>query len=500
MTIRKKLILLYSGLLAVLILTFGLVVFGVIRSTWIEAVDSALVETATQVKTNSRMFPVPEFGSPKIGVVLAEMDVFRASGVLVQAWWTASGDPKWLGGSTNLGKYTKPLDSSALDATENTATNVHINDIEFRVLTSPIRLIGQERVLGYLQVAASLQTVNEATGKLSLVMLIGGGLTMLVSVMIGTWLSNQTLKHIEAITGAADSISTAKDLSTRLPWDGPMDELGRLTQVFNKMMDRIEHLFGVQQRLVADVSHELRTPLTAIRGNLDLMKRYGPHSDSLEAIESEAERMTRLVNDVLTLARADYGSLTLELGEVDLDTVMAEVYREAQVLAKDRDLFIKLAQLEPIRLMGNADRLKQLLLNLVSNAIKFTPDGGVITLRLRRENGQALLQVQDTGAGIEPEHLERIFDRFYQAEKSRAKTETGDGAGLGLAIAKWIAEAHDGSLRVSSTPGQGATFSLRLPVKTAALDAAPTQPVNGYLHRLGLSLRWRTPAEGEPER
>jgi signal transduction histidine kinase len=186
--------------------------------------------------------------------------------------------------------------------------------------------------------------------------------------------------------------------------------------VFNRLMDRLEHLFGAQRRLVADVSHELRTPLTAIRGNLDLIKRYGVDDDSLEAIASESERMARLVNDLLLLARADYGSMQIELSQVDLDTVVGEVFKEAKILAKDRDLQIHLVAIEPIRMMGNSDRLKQLLLNLVSNAIKFTPDGGQISLALRREGKMARLSVSDTGVGISADDVVRIFDRFYQAD------------------------------------------------------------------------------------
>jgi signal transduction histidine kinase len=333
-------------------------------------------------------------------------------------------------------------------------------------------------------------------------MALGGLLAMVASFGLGLVLSNQTLKPIEAITCAAESISSAKDLKTRLTWTGPMDELGRLTMVFNGMMDRLEHLFGAQRRLIADVSHELRTPLTAVRGHLDLIRRYGVDESSLEAIESEAERMSRLVNDLLTLARADYGSVALDRVELDLDTIVTDVYRHAKILAGDRELKIKLTAVEPVRILGDSDRLKQLLLNLIQNSIKFTPDGGQIHISLRREGSKAVLQVGDTGIGIQPDDLQHIFDRFYQADGSRSRANEQDGAGLGLAIAKWIAEAHDGTIEAQSSPGIWTVFTVRLPVAAAQPETQPpayesSEHTNSStLQRLGLNRRKHETAAG----
>lgn len=502
MTFRKKLIALYSALLALIILLFGLLVFGVIRSTWIEALDDTLHETAKQVISNSRSFPVREFGSPSTTrIVLPQLDIFRASGVLVQAWsLQPDGTSTFAAASDNLGDYKDPLDPATLGVREPTVTNAFVNGTELRVLTRPIIVVGQDRLFGNIQVAASLQTINEATRKLSLAMVLGGGGAMLGSLLIGMWLSHQAVRPINAITCAADSIATARDLNTRLPWDGPEDdELGRMVSVFNRMMDRLEHLFGAQRRLVADVSHELRTPLTAIRGNLDIIRRYGVDQESLDAIASETERMSRLVNDLLLLARADYGSMQIDLSQVDLDTVIADVYKEAQILVKDRDLQVKLATVEPVRLMGNSDRLKQLLLNLVDNAIKFTPDGGQITLSLRQAENMAVIQVRDTGMGIAPEDLKRVFDRFYQADPARARSDEDGGAGLGLSIAKWIAEAHGGSIEVESVPGAGTTFTVKLRAFEPDADEPPSSATyNTYLSLQRFVRRRRPYVETSP--
>src|SRR5205085_6254697 len=235
---------------------------------------------------------------------------------------------------------------------------------------------------------------------LLLIIVIATLIALIGSVILGWILANSVLKPIDDITRSAAQITAAADLKTRLTWNGPMDELGRLVLVLNKAMERLEHLFTVQQRFVADVSHELRTPLTAISGNVEVIKRYGMDQESIDAIESEAKRIARLVNDLLLLARADNGELKLNLEELDLDIVVGEAYREARILAKDRDLRVTVVNFEPVRINGDAQRLKQLLSNLLANAIKFTPDGGQIIINLRKTEHDAILQVQDTGLGI----------------------------------------------------------------------------------------------------
>lgn len=506
MTIRKKLILLYAGLLGIVIIFFGLGVFSVIRATWIETVDATLREMGDQVIQNSDLYHVGEFGTPTQTVILLpKLDIFRASNILIQVWEPkndGSNDVVLRAHSENLRDYDQPLDRKTLNGNAAQFSTVNVNNSEVRVLTIPLRVTGDDTNYGTIQVADLLDTVNQATNRLSLFMLGGGILAVLASLGLGYWLSDQTLKPIEALTEAADNIVTAKDLETRLNWNGPMDELGRLTVVFNRMMDRLEHLFTAQRRLVADVSHELRTPLTAIRGNLDLVKRYGMDDMSMDAMQSETARMSRMVDDLLLLARADYGNLTIEMSEIDLDTVVGEVFKEARILAKDRKLLVRILQIEPVRLKGNADRLKQLLLNLIGNALKFTPDGGQIGLALRHTGHEAVLQVTDTGIGIEPEDLTHIFDRFYQADTSRTRITNTSGAGLGLSIAKWIVEAHGGTIEVKSTPNVQTVFTIRLPIEQPQPLPLVTEDGQSYssmaLQKLGLGRRKTSTPEPAP--
>jgi two-component system OmpR family sensor kinase len=272
------------------------------------------------------------------------------------------------------------------------------------------------------------------------------------------------LSPLETITDAADQINRADDLSRRVPYDGPPeDEIGQLVGAINQTLERIEVLFTSQQRFIADVSHELRTPLTVIKGNVDLMRRMKSlDGESLDSIDQEAGRLTRLVTDLLLLAKAEAGQLPLTKSAVELDTLLLEVFTEMRVLAGNR-VQVKLTEIDQLQVGGDRDRLKQVFLNLIANAIQYTPAGGEVFLSLGRSGEHAKLIVRDTGPGIPAEDLPYIFERFYRAEKSRTRSGTV-GFGLGLSIAHWIVEQHGGKIEVSSREGKGTTFAVWLPI------------------------------------
>jgi signal transduction histidine kinase len=278
-----------------------------------------------------------------------------------------------------------------------------------------------------------------------------------------------------------------------VPDTGRTDEIGDLAQAFNQTLERLERLFQAQQRLMADVSHELRTPLTAVRGNIDLMQHMGETDPaSLATIQEEVDRMARLVGDLLLLARADSGGLPLHMKPIELDNLLFEVYRRVRVLSKT--VHVVVTDIDQVRVRGDADRLKQLFINLVHNAIKFTPDGGEVRLSLSKTEFWARIVITDTGIGIPDEDLPHIFERFYRVDKARSRSQ--GGSGLGLSIAKWIVEAHGGEIYVTSEVGQGTTFAIALPVMTDTQpnDTAETTVVeNGRstLSRLGVSRKRR---------
>ena len=230
---------------------------------------------------------------------------------------------------------------------------------------------------------------------------------------------------------------------------------------FNQTLERLESLFTSQQRFLADVSHELRTPLTVIKGNVDLMRHMKQaDEESLSSIDQEAGRLTRLVGGLLMLAQAESGKLALNMKPVELDLLLTEVFTEMCVLAGSK-VHVHLNDIDQVMVNGDRDRLKQVFLNLVANAIQYTPQGGDVFLSMSKIGEQARIIIRDTGPGIPAEDLPHIFDRFYRAEKSRTRSNTS-GFGLGLSIAHWIVEHHGGQIKVESKEGKGTTFVIWL--------------------------------------
>lgn len=343
----------------------------------------------------------------------------------------------------------------------------YFNDTRFegqniRVLTYPIYLLrGEAEIhLGYLQIG---RITNEiiSYNRLSLAIVFMGVATLFVALAMLGVVIPRTLRPLTEIAQTAEQITLTNDLSVRVPESEAEDEIGNLSQVLNRLIERVDSLFKTQQQLLADVSHELRTPLTSILGNVDLMRRMGEGDpESLDAIETEAGRMSRLVNDLLSLARADVGGLPIRRELVDLDLIFLNVFEQINVI--DSPVRIRLKEIEPVRVLGDPDRLTQLMLNLMTNAVKYTNVGGQVTVGLATDETTAIITVQDTGIGIPRSDLPRVFDRFYRVNKARSR-ERG-GSGLGLSIAKSIATAHYGDIRVESEVGVGSTFTVTLPI------------------------------------
>jgi two-component system, OmpR family, sensor kinase len=291
------------------------------------------------------------------------------------------------------------------------------------------------------------------------------GLTGLAFALFGSWaIAGRALRPVDTMIRTARTITLSHDLSSRIEAPSRRDELGRLASTFNEMLASIEAAYRAQQRFVSDASHELRAPLTAIQGNLELLRRHRAMPDvereeALTEVERESSRLARLVADLLVLARADAGG-ALKHCPVDLDAVILEAYRGAQHLSQGQAL--TLDPFEPARVEGDADRLKQLFLILLDNALKYTPATGHVTLGLHRRDTDVEIVVRDTGVGIAPEDLPLVFERFYRADPARSRDP--GGTGLGLPIARWIVEQHDGEIKLESQLGQGTTATVHLPL------------------------------------
>lgn len=387
--------------------------------------------------------------------------------------------------SSNLSGFEGYLDPEVRNM-ETHLRLVRHGDTLLRVLTAPLVVSGDAgpRIVGHLQVARLLDTFESFNRVLVFALLIGFAAAT-ASLLLAVWLTPSLFKPLEDIAVVARQITRADDLSRRVPDTGRTDEIGDLTRALNQTLERLERLFRSQQRLLADVSHELRTPLTAVRGNLDLMRRMGEvDPESLAIVQDEVERMTRLVGDLLLLARADSGELPMQKKPVELDNLLFEVYR--QVSRLERSVEVVVSEVDQVCVLGDPDRLKQLLFNLIDNAMKYTPPGGKVSLRLSKTMDWAQLEVTDTGVGIPPDDLPYIFDRFYRVDKARSRAQ--GGAGLGLAIAKWIAQVHGGNIHAISQVGVGTTFAIMLPIMHAVPDEASSEEQEKMKPRAGFRI------------
>lgn len=293
---------------------------------------------------------------------------------------------------------------------------------------------------------------------------------LFVAVLIGSWIARRALEPLDQIINEVREISDGRTLHRRLAEPMIKDELGRLSETLNQMMARLERSFTALRRFTADASHELKTPLTVMRAGVErAVTTPGLPQDTLATLEEtlqEVNRMTELVESLLTLARADEGRAPLHQEPVDLRDIMVEAQETGELLAEEAGVKMMVdTPASPVIVSVDRSRVRQLILNLITNAVKYTPRGG--TIRLTLEGGQAdgrvLFSIADTGIGIAPGDLPHIFDRFWRADSARTRTSARPGAGLGLAICRWIAEAHGGTIDVQSRPGRGTTFTVRLP-------------------------------------
>ena len=351
---------------------------------------------------------------------------------------------------------------------------VNVADRRFRVLSTPI--LRSQRVVGILQVGEALDTQDQTLERLLVILLTAVPLTLVVASWGGLFLARRALAPIDRLTRAAQAIS-AQDLSRRLGPPARNDELGQLSATFDGMIARLEHAFRQQHQFTADASHELRTPLTAIRGQIEVALSedgsVATYRAVLQGLLAQTERLGRLVAGLLTLARADAAALPLQREVFDLADLVGDVAAQLQPLAAERGLRLDAQARAGASVLGDEDRLLQVLLNLVDNALNYTPAGGLVTLTCGATGATVLVTVCDTGMGIAPEHLPYIFERFYRVDTARSRAR--GGAGLGLAITRTLVEAHGGSIAVQSQIGQGTCFTLRLPQQGSGI-IAPLQP------------------------
>ena len=327
-------------------------------------------------------------------------------------------------------------------------------------------------VLVMVVAGAPTRDLDTAPQRIFASMLLVSPLILLFSVGVGYLLSARALRPLGSMVDELEAITDGRSLHRRLPAPAhSADEMDRLAHTLNAMLARLETSFAALRRFIADASHELKTPLTVMRVGVEHSltdARTAPESiAALDETLQEVRRMTELVDTLLTLARVDEGRMDLHTEPVELSALLGEVYETAQMLGEEAGVEVS-AEIAPAPVVVQADpaRLRQLALNLLSNAVKYTPAGGHVWLTLTARDEAATISVRDTGIGIAPGDVDRVFDRFWRADAARSRTGERPGFGLGLSICRWIAEAHGGSIAVTSRPGRGSTFTVTLPRTT----------------------------------
>ena len=459
MSVRLRLTLWYSALIAITLIGSSLILYVVLQESMISDADAFLTSKAKDLGASTQVIG----GPGTFWVRLPDLDRFAESDVYVQV---LDRDGDVLDESLSMGSYGMPMDPLGVApgiTGQSSARTVTVRGVRIRVDTIPFRLPTEQTngPFHVLQVGQSYGRVESTLTWLRRSLLIGDTALTILAAGVGWLMAGSSLRPIVRTTKAVQTIGESGRLDQRIEYAGPADEIGDLIHTFNRMLDRLEASISAQRRFIADASHELRTPLTTLRLNVELLRRDRAaeppeRAEVLDDVGSELDRLSRLVQGMLDLARADAG-MHFDKQVVRADELIREVYHQVRPTADGVGLAV--GDLLPTTMYASPDYLKQLLLTLVDNALKYTPSGGKVRLDLERDGRWVKFIVADSGRGIAPEDMPHIFERFYRAKSVRSQR----GTGLGLAVAQWIANEHGGHIEVQSTAGAGAVFTAWLP-------------------------------------
>jgi len=465
-SIKFKLTSWYVVILAVILSTFSLFLYFTLADSLYKGVDGK-IKTMAEIVVSSARGPF----TVDLDQLMTDRYGVRPLGRFIQVL-DESG--KIGGSSTNVQDIKIPISVPTLTAASKGITTYETVEVmgkyPLRLVTMPVMENG--KMAGVVQVASSLEGVEEALDKLALILFIAVPAVLLFASAGGLFLANKALKPVDQITQIARRIGSG-DLSQRIRIKRGNDELGRLASTFNEMIAKVDESFRQVKRFTADASHELKTPLTILRGEVEVgLKRERALKEYKRILISNLEeitRMSRIVEDLLTLSRADMGELKMEREKVELSSLAREVWEDLQIMAHQRKVELTFIGDGHAPVDGDPLFLRQLILNLAENGLKYTRPGGEVSMKVEsdRDNGVARIFVADTGVGIAPKDLKRIFDRFFRTDKARSRDTSRDtgGTGLGLSICQWIARAHKGEIAVKSKVGKGSTFTVTLPLK-----------------------------------
>lgn len=470
-SIRTRLTLWYTSLLAITFLILGVTTYLLVNYTLRREADSALKSVAVTLAERSA-------GESRRGFPSDVDEIFRRFfGSLPMGPYFEWIDPRSnvqreFGEPTGAPPFTRQAKENAARGLATFETIEGTGPYPVRVLTWPV--IEGGRVTGVVRVGMSQMSLRRTMSHFLLIMAALFPLALALAASGGWFFAHRALAPVDRMTQTARKIE-AGQLNARLELTGANDELDRLAATLNEMFGRLEASFNEMRQFTADASHELQTPVTILRGEMEvaLRSRRSPeeYMEIMKSALEEIGRISSLIEGLLLLARSDAGVLKMDRKPLDLMFVVEEVLNQLGPLARAKKISLTLSDVEPAQVSGDLSQLRRLLFNLVDNAIKYTPAGGTVNVSVKKTGGNAVLSVEDTGLGIPEEEQHKIFQRFYRSAEARSGGQ--GGSGLGLSIAKSIAEAHDGRIELESTPGRGSNFRLYLP--TLGDSIAPWQ-------------------------
>jgi heavy metal sensor kinase len=460
LTIRARLTLLYFGVLVGAFLVFVFICdYGFQRSihTTVNEASRGNLESVRSVIDSA----LPS-GMPAVQQELSKLSGFWANGAIFEV---AAPNGEWLFRSPRFASPQFALPAARTDQITFVTTNLDWS--QYRIAREAVKIAGRPFLI---DAAVPTEPFDQALDSFRLIEKEFIPLLIVLASFLGYWLSGRALAPVNRIIATAESIGV-QNLSQRLEVPRAKDELRRLTETVNAMLARIESSVNRITQFTADASHDLRTPLSLIRTNAELALRR-PRSEmeyreTLSCILAASEETTELIEELLLLARADAGAAQLKYEDVDLRLILQKISREAQVLAASKGLlFSDQISSSPMLLRADAAAMERLFLAVIDNAVKYTGSGGQVFLRPYCEKESVVIEIEDTGIGIAEDDLDHIFDRFFRADQARSREVRGSG--LGLSIAHWITEMHQGTIQVKSQVGQGSVFSIRLPQASAS--------------------------------
>ena len=487
-TIRRRLTFWYTVALGVTVLAFGTLLYLERRSSSVRELDQRLLlEADLADRWLSESYNV-------LGRIVTTAGSRPALDPGISAYLDAVRDYLVVADTTGqvlaLSDVARTLDAGDIerltDELDSLRVRKHSGTVDLgppignvRYLAVRVERAGPE--VGGVLVATSLDQVAFGPSALLQSMLLIAPVILAGAAVVGYWLAGTSLRPMEQIMDEVEAISDGRSLHRRLAVPISGDEMARLALTLNRMLARLEQSFGSLHRFTADASHEMKTPLMVLRAGVErALVHPAIPSEMLQSLDdtlAQINQMSEMVENLLTLARADEGRAPLAVEECDLRDIIGDVAETAGILGESAGIAVTSEMPStPVRMAVDRHRIREMLLNLVTNAIKYTQPGGTVALGLSLEDGSVVFTVSDTGIGIAPGDLPHIFDRFWRADPARSRTGDRPGTGLGLAITKWIAEAHGGSITVQSRPGRGSLFTVRLP-REVARD--PEQAVAG---------------------